>query len=180
MKVVFIHGKDRTPNNIWYPWLKKEVEKKGIKFIAPELPNTNDPILSEWLNEIDKTTPNENTILIGHSRGGLAILRWLEQLSESKRVKKVILVAASNSCIKEKNQKKDTHGFYEKGPLNFEKIKSHCNDFVVIHSKDDHWVPFKSGEENAKRLNAKFKVYENKRHFGYGIDKVPEVLEEIK
>lgn len=179
MKVVFLHGKDKTPNDVWYPWLKKEVEKKGISFVAPNLPNTHDPILSEWLNEINKSNPDENTILIGHSRGGLAILRWMEQLPKNRKVNKVILVATNNPLINEKNKKKDTHGFYEKGPLNFERIKSHCNNFVVLHSKDDQWVPFESGEENAKKLDAKFKIYEDKRHFGFGINELPEVLEEI-
>lgn len=180
MKVVFLHGKDKTPEDIWYPWLKNKVEEKGFEFIAPELPNTHDPILEKWLNKIDKTNPDKDTILIGHSRGGLAILRWLEQLDKDKKVDKVILVAANNPLIEEKNKKKDTHGFYELGPLNFNKINSHCDKFIVIHSKDDHWVPFKSGKENAEKLNAKFKIYENKRHFGFGINEVPEILEEIK
>ena len=30
-------------------------------------------------------------------------------------------------------------------------------------------LEFKSGEENARGLNAKFKVYEDKEHFGYKI-----------
>jgi len=89
-------------------------------------------------------------------------------------------VATNNPLIREKNQKKNTFGFYELGAYNFEKIKSHCDNFVVIHSKDDPWVPFKSGEENAKGLNAKFKICEGKKHFGRGVDKIPEVLEEIK
>jgi len=180
MKVVLIHGKDTDPSKKWYPWLKKEVEKKGIQFIVPRLPNFNNPILNEWLDEIDKTKPDEDTILIGHSRGGMAILRWLEGLLKNKKVKKVILVSANHPSIKEKNQPVDTYGFYELGAYNFDNVKSHCDNFVVIHSRDDQWVSFKSGEKNAKGLNAKFKIYENKRHFGFGVDEVPEVLEEIK
>ncbi|MBR9701926.1 hypothetical protein GOV13_03310 [Candidatus Pacearchaeota archaeon] len=78
-----------------------------------------------------------------------------------------------------KTKKKDTKGFYERGYYNFKKIKSHCNNFVVIHSKDDPWVPFSAGEENAKGLNAKFKIYENKKHFGKILNEVPEILEEV-
>ncbi len=180
MKVVLMHGKNTNPSEKWYFWLKKEIERKGINFIAPELPEPEDPILDKWLEELDKTKPNEETILIGHSRGGVAVLRWLEKLPESKKIKKVILVAANNPTVSEKNQKKDTHGFYELGPYNFDKIKSHCENFVVLHSKDDKWVPFEAGEENTKGLDAKFKVYDNKGHFGIKeCPEIPEVLEEI-
>lgn len=180
MNVVLIHGKDGNPADGWYFWLRKEVEKKGLKFVAPELPNSADPRLEEWLEEINKIKPDEETILIGHSRGGLAILRWLEKLPEGKKVKKVVLVAANNPLIDRENTTKDTHGFYEKGALNFLKIKKHCDNFIVIHSKDDPWVKFKSGESNAKGLNAKFKIYENKKHFGrFMFPEVPELLDEV-
>lgn len=137
MKVVLIHGKDADPSMKWYPWLKREVEKKGIEFIAPRLPHADDPRLDEWLKEINKSQPDEHTILVGHSRGGLAILRWLEDLPKNRKVKKVILVAANNPSICGKNKTKSTNGFYEKGALVFEEIKKHCDNFVVIHSKDD-------------------------------------------
>lgn len=172
-------GKDKTPKDAWYPWFGKEVGKKGLKFVAPELPNIHDPILNEWLNELEKTNPDENTILIGHSRGGVAIMRWLEQLHEDRKIKKVILIAANNPGISEKNQNKNTHGFYELGDYNFKKIKSHCDNFVVFHSKEDQWVPFESGAQNAKELNAKFRVFEDKMHFRKNLKDFPELIEEI-
>ncbi|MCK4650281.1 class I tRNA ligase family protein, partial [Candidatus Pacearchaeota archaeon] len=177
--VVLIHGKKMTSDDAWYPWFGEEVKKKGFEFVAPDLPKNNDPVLSEWLEELDKINPNKNTILVGHSRGGVAIMRWLERLSEGKRIKKVVLISTNNPANIKKSREKDTHGFYEAGPYNFEKIKSHCDDFVVIHSKNDPVIAFEAGERNAKGLNAKFKVYEDKFHFGRCLDEVPEVLEEI-
>ena len=112
-KVILIHGKDADPSSKWYLWLRREIEKRGIVFFAPWLHKANDPILAEWLNEIDNLNPDENSILVGHSRGGVAILRWLERQAESLKVEKVILVAANNPAVSEKNQKKGTNGFYE-------------------------------------------------------------------
>lgn len=179
--VILIHGKDADPSLKWYPWLRKEVEKSGITFFAPKLPKADDPVLDEWLEKIDNLNPDENSILIGHSRGGVAILRWLEKQPENLKVKKVILVAANNPAVIEKNQKKDTHGFYELGEYNFEKIKKHCDNFVVLHSRDDEWVPFLAGEENAKGLNAKFFKFKDRGHFGKKLPKqeIPELLAEI-
>lgn len=65
--VILIHGKDADPDQKWYPWLREEVEKLGFKFVAPKLPKADDPVLDEWLDEIDKIGPNENTIFVGHS-----------------------------------------------------------------------------------------------------------------
>lgn len=181
INVILIHGKDTDPTKKWYPWLKQEIEKTGIEFLAPKLPKADDPILNEWLDEIEKLAPNENSILVGHSRGGVAILRWLEKQPKNKKVKKVILVATNNPAIKENNQKQDTHGFYELGEYNFEKIKSHCDNFTVLHSEDDEWVPFLAGVKNAKGLNAKFIKFKNKGHFGRKLLKqeIPELLDEI-
>lgn len=108
-------------------------------------------------------------------------MRWLEKQIEDKRVKKIILVAANNPAISEKNRKKDTHGFYELGPYDFEKIKKHCDNFVVLHSQDDEWVPFSAGEANAEGLKAKFLKFSDRGHFGKKLSKqeIPELLEEI-
>ena len=152
----------------------------NYEFIAPALPNPADPIMEEWLAEIDKISPDENTILIGHSRGGVAVLRWLEKQPKGKRVKKVILIATNSGRLKDKAiPKESNHGFYTETGYDFEKIKSHCNDFAVLHSKDDKWVPFSSGELNAAGLSARFLIFDNLGHFGKGVNTIPELLSEV-
>ena len=174
-----MHGKDTDPTQKWYPWIANEMEKMGIPHIAPTLPNASNPLMSEWLYELKKTAPDENTILVGHSRGGVAILRYLEILPEDKRVKKVILLGTNSGSNKEVSITDRSSGFYTEGGYDFEKIKKHCDDFVVMHSKDDPWVPFEHGEENAKGLGAKFLQFEDYQHFGKGTNEIPELLEEI-
>ena len=178
-KVVLMHGKDTNPSEKWYPWFVGQVKSRGINALAPALPKPNDPVAEEWTKELEKTNPDENTILVGHSRGGVAILRWLERLPEGKKIKKVVLVATNSGRSEKMNKTENNKGFYSDKGYDFEKIKTHCDNFVVIHSKDDIWVPFEAGEENAKGLDARFKVYEGKNHFGKNTPKVPEVLEEI-
>lgn len=178
MKVVLIHGKDTNPGDKWYPWLAKELQKRGIEYIAPVLPHTHDPYMSEWLYELEKTNPDEETILIGHSRGGVAVLRYLEMSPEDRKVKKVILIA-TNSGFNIQPITESNHGFYTEKGYDFGKIKKHCDKFVVMHSKDDPWVPYNAGEENAKGLNAKFLSFENYEHFGKRTKEIPELIEEM-
>ena len=179
-RVIFMHGKDKDSSSAWYPWFGKEVERRGLEFVAPCLPKTHNPVLTEWLSELDKINPREDDILVGHSRGGMAIMRWLERCSKGRRVGKVVLLAANNPDIKEKNQKKNTFGFYESGSYDFKKIKSHCDNFVVFHSRDDPWVYFESGELNTEGTGGRFRIFEERFHFGANFKNVPELLEEIE
>jgi len=178
-KVVLVHGKHNTSRDGWYPWFVKKIKDKNIECFSPDFPNTENPLLDEWLKELEKTKPDENTILVGHSRGGVAIMRWLERLPENKKIKKVILVSLNSGKPDRKGRTGEGNGFYGI-EYNFEKIKNHCDDFVIIHSRDDPIVPFSIGKYNAEFLNAKFKIYDNKKHFGKDYTfEIPEILEEI-
>ena len=158
-KVVLMHGKDTNPTEKWYPWLIKHVEERGVSCIAPYLPVPENPEMEKWISEIDKTKPDKDTVLIGHSRGGVAIMRWLERQPKEKKVKQIILVAA--------NRGDDTKNSLWTGKVyDFRKIKSHCDNFVVLHSRDDERVPFGAGEHIANGLDAHFLVFNDRGHFG--------------
>ena len=179
MKVILMHGKDTDPSKKWYPWLSKEMKKLGVKFLAPTLPNPSNPSFDEWIRELEKANPDQDTILIGHSRGGVTILRWLERLPLNEKVRKVILIAANSGHLKKIDRTDKVNGFFTEQGYNFEKIKSHCDNFVILHSRDDEWVSFEAGEENARGLNAKFLRFNDRGHFGKKINAVPELLNEI-
>jgi uncharacterized protein len=180
MKVVLIHGKNADPlAKKWYVWIADQVRNKGLEFVAPNLPNSNDPEINAWIKEVGKTDPDEQTIMIGHSRGGVAILRWMEKLPAEKKIRKVILVAANSGNSEKRNKTENNKGFFTEEGYDFEKIKTHCEKFVVFHSKDDRWVSFDNGEENAKGLGAKFHVFKDRKHFGKDMKEFPELLEEV-
>jgi len=180
MKVVLMHGKDSSPADKWYPWFTSELKKRGIEATAPVLPHAADPVMDEWLAELDKTTPDAETVLVGHSRGGVAVLRWLEKQPEDFKVKKVLLIATNSGDVADRHIPSETnYGFYTEDGYDFEKIKTHCDEFVVFHSTDDEWVPFSNGEKIAAGLDAKFLTFENKGHFGRSVSEFPELIEEI-
>jgi uncharacterized protein len=177
MKAILLHGKDKSSKDIWYSWLVTELNANGISCVAPDLPNADNPKINEWLSVIDGLDPDEDTILIGHSRGGMAVLRWLE--TRKQRVTKVVLVAANSADIVD-----NTGGDFYSGPYNFADIKNYCREFVVIHSRDDSWVSYTAGIENAVGLDAKLVTLENRNHFGSQADGTimktfPELLDAI-
>ncbi len=175
-----MHGKDADPSHKWYPWFATEMQTRNIAFEAPTLPETNNPDCDAWVEALDAMQPDDNTILVGHSRGGVAILRWLETLPTSRRVRKVILVATNSGKLAMNSQTTSNRNFFTEKGYDFAAIREHCNDFIVLHSQDDQTVSFDAGKENAQGLDARFHAFDDRGHFGKKILTIPELLEEIK
>ena len=172
-----MHGKDKQSNDIWYPWLKAELITRGVDCAVPDLPKADSPKINEWLAVLDSLHPDQETILVGHSRGGMAILRWLE--TRHAKVAQVVLVAANSANIED-----STKGDFYSGPYDFSAIRNCCKDFTVLHSKDDEWVPYAAGLENADGLGAKIISFDDKNHFGRQADgstmtTFPELLDQL-
>jgi superfamily II DNA/RNA helicase len=120
--------------------------------------------MEKWVEEIKKLEPDENTILIGHSRGGVATLKYLEK--SKKKIKQAILVATNNS------------GF----EYDFAKINKSCSNFVILHSKDDNVVPYEDGVYISEKTSGLLLSFEDKIHFGNSSKtfEIPEILEQIQ
>lgn len=175
--VVLIHGKNSQPSDKFYPWIKSQCEQKGVDCVVPDMGQEDVPKIAHWLGVIDQQNPSTDTIMVGHSRGGMAILRWLEQ--PDRKVNRVILIASNNPNFMDK-----AGGDFYGRDYDYAIIKSNCDDFVVIHSRDDEWVSFKAAQKNAENLGAKTIYFDDKNHFGVQRDgttliEVPEILEEI-
>ena len=182
MKRVFIiHCWDGRPNYCWYPWVKKELEKNGFQVVVPAMPETETPKMDKWVPELRKLvgSPDKNTYLVGHSVGCITILRYLESLEKIEKIGGAILVAGFTDDLGYKEIK----NFFET-PIDFEKIKSHCENFIAIHSDNDPYVPLKHGDIFKEKLNAKLIVKHKMGHFSGPIDKknscieLPDVVEE--
>ncbi len=185
-KVYLIHGWEGTPDNNWFPWLKRKLEESGFEVFVPALPDTDTPVRSVWLSTLQDLIPNpdENTFLVGHSLGCQVIQRYLEALSDRKSVGGAILVAGWINDPRwegrTEEEMKVVHDWFDI-PKDYEKIKSHCNKFVSIFSKDDPFILKSNWEESERILGAKVIVIENKSHFDddAGIKQLPEAFEAI-
>ena len=75
-KVILLHGFGSNPTANWFPWLKNELAKIDTELNVLTLPNSRNPRLSEWLEQLELNLPEvtDEVLLIGHSVGGSTIL----------------------------------------------------------------------------------------------------------
>ncbi len=180
MKRVFVvHGYTGYPNKNWFPWLKSELEKMGVQAVVPAMPHTEAPQLSEWLPYLSAQvgTADEETYLVGHSLGCIAILRYLESLPQVTRVGGVMLVAGFASPI----HFQELDNFFAT-PLDDKKIKMAAKRLVAISSDDDPHVPFVKAEELRDRFAAELITIHNGQHLNEkaGYTEFPLVLDTLK
>lgn len=177
-RVFIIHGWEGTPDSNWFPWLKDKLEKRGFDVMVPEMPNTDHPVLSEWLAYMQKNicNPDKNTYLVGHSLGVVAILRFLESLSLEQKIGGVFMVAGFSESL----GIRETESFFAKS-VNYEKIKNSANKFIAINSDNDPYVPIEKGEVLKDKLGAELIVVPKGSHLneGAGFTKLPIVLESL-
>lgn len=180
-RVFLIHGWEGSPEGGWFPWLKQELIKQGFEVISPAMPNSNKPQMMEWVDYLKTAVgeADEHCYFIGHSLGCITILRYLEQLQPEKKVGGAILVAGFTSNL---GYEELTNFFTDNGQLNWGKIKSHCKNFVAIHSDNDPLVSTHYGERFfGGYLGANYILMHEMGHFssGDGIKELPIVFESI-
>ena len=159
-------------------WTKKCLEAKDFDVTCPIVKNVWKARYEEWKEILDQLTINENTILVGLSAGGYALLRWLSETG--KRVKKVILIAPASKNIA--NDPDRVKMPYEDEFYACEiaaSLKDQIQEQVVIIVSKDDEVAGRMYEGYVPLLNAKVVTLENRGHFSFLIPELPELLEEI-
>ena len=182
-KAYIIHGWECSSQGGFLPWLKTELENKGYQVSVPDMPDTNTSQISAWLGKMQELigTPDENTILIGHSLGGLAILLYLQSLPPQSRVGQAVLVASVIEKIEGMSVKETLIAtpWLEQGKnLHADKIKEVCPQINAFFSDDDPFIPLSSEQIAREQLGAITVIEHQKGHFNQktNIYEVPEVL----
>lgn len=186
MKRVFIiHRWDGNPKGDWYPWLKKELERKGFKVEVPEMPNTSEPVINEWVFHLKKIVGklDNETHFIGHSMGCQTIMRFLEKENYDDKIGNAIFVAGWLKLDNlEGEEVKKIATPWLNTSIDFDKVKKKLSKITVFLSSNE---PYNFIEENKmifkEKLNAKVIILEDKGHFTEddGIRQLPEIIQII-
>jgi len=177
--VFIFHGTGGHTKENWFPWLREKLEEKDCKIFIPQFPTPKGQSLESWLKVFAdyKKYVNEETIIIGHSLGGIFLLRLLECFQCPIKaaiftgtpigVRPILYYDGDNSFS----------GF----SFNWPAIKNNAKYFGVFHSDNDPYVSLGNGEQLAKELGVKLSLIPNAGHFNAkaGYLTFPQLLEKI-
>lgn len=141
------------------------------------MPGRYTPNENMWVRVIEDFAPDHETVLIGHSLGGAAILEYLEK--SQRKVGDVILVGTpvrysekldlaepytfrlyAQSVAIEKLL--DSTGFEE--IYDWEKVRRAAKGFHLIYKNEDYRVPLDDGIVLAARLEADLQILPGTDH----------------
>lgn len=178
--VLILHGTGGNSQSNWFPWLKAELEARGIKVWVPDLPLSEKPNIERYKQYIFENWQfNKDSIVIGHSSGAVAALGILQYLPVELQIDKAVLVAGFSDNLGQD----DLNELFAR-PLEFEKIRRHCKKFVLIHTDNDPSVPLAHGQFLSSQLGGELVVLDGQKHFnvstmGISYLKFPQILEYI-
>ena len=160
------------PKSDWKSVLQSELGEE-YEVLLPRMPNKQNAKYDEWKIWFEKMLPfaRDNALLVGHSMGGLFLVKYLSENEFPKKISGLFLVAAPHS------RTKDIGSLQLKS--NLEKVWEQCQNIHLYQSQDDQIVPASEAEEYKKAwLGAKLHIFEDRGHFNQ--EKFPEIVEEIK
>ena len=165
-KVIIVHGWGGDSKSGWIPWLRSELEVQGFQVIAPEMPDTNNPKIKEWVAHLRKTVGkiDENTYFVGHSIGCQTIMRYLEKTSGEK-IGGMILIAPwiHLKSLESEEDEKIAKPWVETR-IDFKKVKAAANRILAVFSDNDPFVPLSDKDIFEKELRAETFVEKGKGH----------------
>lgn len=177
---VILHGTGGNSKENWFQWLKKELLSKGYEKVwVPNLPGADRPNVCTYNAYLDERYNfNKDTMMVGHSSGAVSILGLLNKLPEDKKIKKAVLVAG----FKDNLDWEDLSDLFIY-KFDWKKLQRMCDEYILIHSTNDPYVPMKHGELLKDKLGPKAKliVMKDQKHFSMGsygpkYKKFPELL----
>lgn len=159
-------------------WKDTLAEKLGRNFeiIAPKMPNKFNAKYREWKIWFEKFIPHftANVVLVGHSLGGLFLVKYLSENFSPQKVKGLFLVAIPHD---DKGTKYSLADFQL--PKNLAKMAKQVPSTFFYHSEDDPFVPLADFKKYQTQLKtAVFRQLKNRGHFNQ--EKFPELIRDLK
>ena len=113
---------------------------------------------SGWIFLENELEADENTVLIGHSSGAVAAMRYAEQ----HRLAGTVLVAACHTDLGDPVERES--GYYNR-PWDWERIRANQQWIIQYASVDDHCIPIEEGRYVRDQLQTEYYEFTDRGHF---------------
>jgi uncharacterized protein len=160
INVVIIHGNGGCTNqDNWYAWLQRELEKKSVSVLAPTMPDNIQAKASVWLPYMDNVLKcDENTIIVGHSSGAVAALRY----AETHKILGTVLVGVCYTDLGYQSER--ISGYYD-APWQWDAIKANQQWVALLASTDDPFIPISEPRFVNDKLDCEYYEFDDQGHF---------------
>ena len=160
-----IHGSFGNPFVNWFPYLRKEIEKKELEVYTPDFTtgvgyqnyDNWEKLLKVYL---ESGLINENTTIFAHSIAPIFVSKFL--INNKVKVKRLVFVCGFNNYLGVNEE-------YDNGNKsmyidNLTEIKKYCNDIICYYSDNDPYVKYDVEKEFANTISDKQFVIKNGGH----------------
>jgi len=176
MKIVIIpgNGGGAVESSVWYASVRDALlcDPRVDDVLLRDMP---DPVIARecyWLPFMrDELVCDQKTIIVGHSSGAAAAMRYAEQWP----VAGLVLVGAYVSDLDDETERQS--GYFSR-PWAWDLIRRNSPFVVQFGSTDDPFLPWHEQKAVADGLGADLQQFSNRGHFID--DKFPEVIMAIK
>lgn len=172
-KVILIHGNGGcTADDFWFPSVERDLRALGLPVINRTFPDNVRARASIWLPHLDELGADDQTILIGHSSGAVAAMRY----AETHRLLGSILVGVCHTDLG--NGGEAASGYY-RDPWQWRRIREHQQWMAIFNSTDDPHIPIAEPRFVAAQLRCAYFEFDDRGHF---VDSrtFPEIVEFVR
>lgn len=159
LKAILIHGNGGlTAGDLWLPAVERGLSALGLTVVNQTFPDNVKARARYWLPYLEELGADDRTILVGHSSGALAAMRYAEThpLLGSELV---------SPCHRPLGNRLEIASGYYDTPWPWDRIREHQSWVGVYHSVDDPHIPVAEARFVAARLKARYFEFTDRGHF---------------
>ena len=172
-KAILIHGNGgSTAADIWLPSVERGLRALGLDVINYTFPDNVKARAHYWLPHLELLDADEQTILIGHSSGAVAAMRY----AETHRLLASILVGVCHTDLGDPFEA--ASGYYD-APWQWSRIRDNQEWIAIYGSSDDPHIPIAEPRFVAAELGCSYFEFTDRGHF---VDsrEFPEIVQLVK
>ena len=183
------NGCTNIKNSNWYGKFHEDLKGAGIQSVCENFPDPNRARREKWLpfirSKAEEASPSNpsNVILVGHSSGAQAALRYAEEYP----IMVAVLVSATYSDLGDSGER--ASGYYPQknkngdvtNPYKFDEMKKNCPRWYQFHSDDDPFIPLREAEQirDGLGLTDTYFMLPGRSHFFEGFPELIEIVSSL-
>lgn len=158
-RVILLHGNGGcTAADGWLPFVERDLAALGLDVVNRTFPDDVRARASIWLPFLETLGADARTVLIGHSSGAVAAMRF----AETHQLLGSVLVGVCHTDLGDADER--ASGYY-RDPWRWDAIRGNQQWIGLFHSADDPLIPVSEARFVARQLACSYFEHTDRGHF---------------